>query len=412
MTHADDLAQDTLAVILAGGNGSRLEPLTRAVCKPALPFGADFRSIDFSLANCRNSGIRAIGVPTQYKPDALLQHLATAWSAATGGVPHVAPWRSEERTRGRGYHGTADAVYRNLELIEQHGHSLVLVLAGDHVYQMDYRPMLALHRAREAAVTIGCVEVTPEEARHFGVLSLGSDQRIEGFIEKPQTLAELPGGGQSPVLASMGIYVFDADFLVRILKLDAATPESRHDFGSDVLPRLIRNVKAVAYPFRTADGARPAYWRDIGTLGAYWRAHMELLGPAPELRLDDTAWPLRTGAPVHAPEARRTTTMLGGTVDNSLLAGDCSIAGTVEHCVVSRGVEIGRNAAVSHAVILPGAMIGAGCRLRGVIVDAGCRVPDGTVIEQSVPHAICCEAFEPIVLGPAGPVSIGRRALG
>jgi glucose-1-phosphate adenylyltransferase len=397
MAHTDDLAKNTVAVILAGGNGTRLDPLTRRTCKPALPFGGGFRSIDFSLSNCRNSGIPVVGVPTQYKPDALLQHLASVWSGtATANEPLVTPWRAEERAPGRGYGGTADAVWRNLPLIEALGHKLVLILAGDHVYQMDYRPMLEQHRARSAAVTIGCVEVAPEEARHFGIVSLGADDRIARFIEKPRTRAELPDGGRGVVLASMGIYVFDAEFLARVLRMDAATAESRHDFGADILPRLIRNAKAVAYRLRSEHG-RPAYWRDIGTLGAYWRAHMELLGPSAGFRIDDPAWPLYASTPVHSIDSRSATAQ-GGSIETSLVAGDCSVAGSVQRSVLFRGVEVGRNTAVADAVILPGAVIGAGCRLRGVIVDSGHRVADGTVLDATNAHAAGTTPFEPIVL--------------
>jgi glucose-1-phosphate adenylyltransferase len=321
---ADPLADDTVAVVLAGGKGTRLEPLTRNVCKPALPFGASYRSIDFSLSNCVNSGIRRVGVATQHKPEALLDHLENVWGDIYTDPRHfIAPWRGETRAPGVGYRGTADAVYRNLEIIEELDRRLVLVLAGDHVYRMDYRPMLEQHCQRGAAVTIGCVEVPIEEARQFGVLTTDEHGRIARFVEKPRTRAEVPGGDRGHVLASMGIYVFDADLLARALRLDALSVTSNHDFGGDVLPRLIREADSFAWAFRAADGTRPGYWRDIGTIDAYWRAHMELLGPSRRVSLDDPDWPLLPRAG-RAP--RRSS--LPQADDDSLIADGCTVRGT------------------------------------------------------------------------------------
>jgi glucose-1-phosphate adenylyltransferase len=389
------LADDTVAVILAGGKGTRLEPLTRDICKPALPFGAGYRSIDFSLSNCVNSGIRDIGVATQHKPEALLRHLERVWSSAD--APHrITPWRAETRAPD-GYRGTADAVYRNLAVIEALNRRLVLVLAGDHVYRMDYRPMLEQHRARGAAVTIGCVEVPTEEARHFGVLTVDERGRVDRFIEKPKTAAEVPGGCRSKVLASMGIYVFDAELLSRALRLDAVSPSSRRDFGHDVLPRLIRDADAFAWTFCAQDSGEPAYWRDIGTIDAYWRAHMDLLGPSPRLRLDDPAWPIPiAGRAARAPV--RGAAPHGGAQSESLLAAAAEVRGTVQRAVVFAGAEIRRGAEVVDSVVLPHAVIGAGCRLRGVVVDAGCRVPDGTVIDRSAGGTVPIARLDPAVL--------------
>lgn len=384
----DDLANDTVAVVLAGGKGTRLDPLTRRICKPALPFGGAYRSIDFSLSNCVNSGIRHIGIATQHKPDALLEHIDSVWrDTVTAPGQFVAPWPAEERAPRSGYRGTADAVYRNLELIESLGSRLVLILAGDHVYKMDYRPMLEHHYERGAVATVGCVAVAVEEASQFGIMSIDRNGRIDRFTEKPKTFAEIPAGasasaGGDCLLASMGIYVFDADLLARALRLDAFSRGSRHDFGGDILPRLIREAEAVAYRFRDASG-EPAYWRDIGTVSAYWRAHMELLGPSPHMRLDDPLWPLRAadGAPrvlaLHDSGSRR------GEITKSLVTEDCSIGGEVHHSVLFGGVEVGPGADVADAVVLPGAVVGRDCRLRGVIVDGGCRVPDGTVIDRT-----------------------------
>jgi glucose-1-phosphate adenylyltransferase len=396
-THAaKDLADDTVAVVLAGGKGTRLEPLTREICKPALPFGAGYRSIDFSLSNCVNSGIREIGVATQHKPEALLAHLEQVWSDV-GADTRITPWHAETIAPGAGYRGTADAVYRNLSVIESSSRRLVLILAGDHVYRMDYRPMLAQHCARGAAVTIGCIEVPTEDAHHFGVLTVDERGRVGRFVEKPKTRAEVPGGDRGQVLASMGIYVFDADLLSRALRLDAVSASSRRDFGHDVLPRLIRDADAFAWTLRAQQCGQPAYWRDIGTIDAYWRAHMDLLGPSPRLRLDDPEWPIRTAGRAAQAGVRRAAKH-GGEQSDSLLAADSDVRGSVHRAVVFGGAEIRRGAEVVDSVVLPHAVIGAGCRLRGVVVDAGCLVPDGTVIDRSAGGTVPVARLDPAVL--------------
>lgn len=390
-------ADDTIAVVLAGGKGTRLDPLTRHICKPALPFGGAFRSIDFTLSNCANSGVRKIGVATQYKPAVLLSHLTRAWSGAAETGPEVVAWRADELAPDTGYRGTADAVYRNLERIRSDGARLVLVLAGDHVYKMDYRPMLETHCARGADVTVGCLRVPVEDARHFGVLAVGDDGRIERFVEKPQTVAELPGPADDAVLASMGIYVFDADFLERVLVVDANAAESRHDFGGDILPSLIGRARVFAHAFGGADRAAAPYWRDIGTLRGYWQAHMDLLGARPALEIDDASWPIATAGPPPRKIASAIATARGGTIEQSLIGPGCGVAGRVRRSVLFEGSEIGRGAAVVDSVVLPGARVGAGSRLKGVIVDAGCRVPEGAVIEHDGSRA------DPIVLTADGP---------
>jgi glucose-1-phosphate adenylyltransferase len=382
-----------LAVVLAGGNGTRLDPLTRDICKPALPFGGAFRSIDFSLSNCANSGVCAVGVATQYKPDVLLRHLAGEWNRAPGDGPVIVPWRAEERAPGTGYRGTADAVYRNLDRIESFGAELVLVLAGDHVYKMDYRPMLEEHCARGADITIGCIDVPIADARHFGVMAVDAAGRVERFVEKPQSAAELPTAGLALVPASMGIYVFSAAFLRRALTADAASGASRHDFGNDILPKHIGSGRVFAHAFRGPDGGAPGYWRDIGTLEAYWRAHMDLLGPAPALSLDDAGWPIYRAAAA-APRAifAPIATTRGGRIRDSLVSGGCNVAGDVRHSVLFTGAELERGATVVDSVVLPGARIGAGSRLRGVIVGAGYQVPAGAIVERApgaAPPVLC-----------------------
>lgn len=408
MSGTSDLAADTVAVVLAGGKGTRLEPLTREVCKPALPFGAAYRSIDFSLSNCVNSGIRQIGVATQYKPQPLLRHVDRVWRRALTEPGHfIAAWRGEDRAPGIGYRGTADAVYRNLDIIESLGRRLVLILAGDHVYKMDYRPMLAQHIERGATVTVGCVDVPMEEAHQFGVLSVDGMGRIDRFVEKPQALT---GAGGSHVLASMGIYVFDADFLGRALRLDSVSPESRHDFGGDVLPRIIREAEAFAYRFCEPGGTGPAYWRDIGTVDAYWQAHMELLDSKPRLRLEDAGWPMpATGHATRSGfENRGRPNLQRDKVLDSLVGDGCRINGTVRQSVLSPEVEVGCGTDVAEAVVLPGAVIGRHCRLRRVIVDIGCRIPDGTDVDGETDFR--AGRSGPVVLTPQGGASSSQRA--
>lgn len=394
-----DLASNAVAVILAGGKGTRLSPLTRRICKPALPFGAAYRSIDFSLANCVHSGIRTVGVATQYEPEELHGHIDDVWGPASRGRGvSITSWSAGDANEGCSYLGTAHAVYRNLDRIEQLDDRTLLVLAGDHVYRMDYRPLLEQHRSRGASVTLGCVEVPVSQMHHFGIVSVGAQDRIESFVEKPATIAGVPGRDRGRILASMGIYVFDGEQLRRALAADARAAGSRHDFGRDVLPRLIGEGRAFAYEFRRHGGGAPEYWRDIGTLDAYWRTHMELLGPSPQLRLDSVEWPLP--APSGAPRLINgtVTTQQGGRLENSLTASDCSVSGSVRDSVVFGGVDVRRRAQVVESVILPGAVIGEGCRLRGVIVDSHCRVMPGTSVESSPAHDTVCAYPEPPVL--------------
>ncbi len=390
------LARDSVAVVLAGGKGTRLGALTRNVCKPALPFGAAYRNIDFSLANCVNSGIRRIGVATQHKPASLLTHIDDVWCRAVKGPGEfVAAWPADQRASTRGYRGTADAVFRNLEVIERLDCRFVLVLGGDHVYKMDYGPMLEYHREQRADVTVGCVQVGVDEASQFGILSMDRCGRIRRFIEKPKTVDEIPE--RERVLVSMGIYVFDARFLANVLRRDAFSSQSQHDFGGDILPTLVHDASVFAYPFRERGGNGPGYWRDVGTPAAYWRAHLELLDACPSLRLDDTLWPLPITGKAPTLTARHARSNRESHPESSLVANDCVVGGTVSRSVLFSGVRIYEHASVDSSVILPGAIVGRNCRLRGVIIDSDCRVPDGTVIESArcgdTPHA-----QEPIVI--------------
>lgn len=381
-TGSHGLAQETVAVVLAGGMGTRLGALTQHDCKPALPFGGRYRNIDFSLSNCVNSGIHHIGVATQYKEASLLRHLARVWPAtADHGAGCVEPWRAEGRAVNGSYCGTADAVYQNWSRIDALDPRLVLVLAGDHVYKMDYRPMLRHHAAHGADITVGCVEVAVEEAREFGVMSIDSADRIVRFAEKPRHPECLPGRPDR-ALGSMGIYVFNRVLLGRLLREDALAETSSHDFGRDLLPQLIDKVKVYAYPFTPDAAVGGGYWRDVGTISAYWHAHMELLDGILGFRLDQPSWPVRSGEnSLEAPRSSARILGQSGQVTDAVVAGGCEIdRATVRHSVLFANVSVGEHSELSNAVVLPQAVIGRSCILTDVIVASGVRVPDGTVI--------------------------------
>jgi len=383
--HAHDeggrrLARDTTAVVLAGGRGTRLGPLTRRECKPALPFGGCYRTIDFTLSNCANSGIDRIGVPTQYRDASLVRHLEQAWLAGTrASRVHVDVWRAAAFEDALGYRGTADAVHRNWQAIDRLGRRLVLILAGDHVYRMDYRPMLARHLASGADVTVGCVDVPIAEASQLGVMAVDERHWIRRFAEKPNRPEPMPGR-PGRALGSMGIYVFDRECLGKLLAVDAAADGSTHDFGHDVIPALVGRARVMAYAFTEHAAIGAGYWRDVGTVAAYWRAHMELLDGVAGMDLFDPDWPvLPLGAPARAARAlsRR---------DGSFLAHDAEAAGAcVKRSVLCSGARIEAGSEVVNSVLLPGAVVEANCRLASVIVAAGARVPPETVVEPA-PH--------------------------
>jgi glucose-1-phosphate adenylyltransferase len=377
--HGPDFSRDTLALVLAGGNGTRLGELTRWQCKPAVSFGGHFRNIDFTLSNCVNSGVRRIGVLTQYKAQSLITHLAGGWNF----LPRVLGefvdiWPAQQRVQASWYAGTADAVYQNLDLIQAQGARYTLVLAGDHIYKMDYRRLLERHVASGAPVTVGCVPVPVEEAGSFGVLGVDSHARVRSFSEKPHP-GTLNIGAQSSVLASMGIYVFNTEYLIETVIRDAALEASARDFGRDILPAAVREDRVAAFLFMDGDG-HAQYWRDVGTLDAYWQAHMELLLPEPPIDLYDAAWPVLT-LPEQLPPARLLAgSTRHGTVTNSLLAGGVVVRGAnVSNSVLATNVHVADGSELNEAVVLPGAHIGANCRLHRVIVDSGVHVPDGTV---------------------------------
>ncbi len=376
------LARETVAVVLAGGRGARLGALTDDECKPALPFAGCYRTIDFSLSNCINSGIQRIGVATQYKDASLLQHLSRVWrDPDTTERSFVEAWRAG----GAGYCGTADAVYRNWTKIDAIGAQQVLVLAGDHVYRMDYGPMLVHHQANAADVTVGCVEVPLDYASQFGVMSVDNTSRISRFWEKPcdpQCLPDRP----DHALVSMGIYVFKQELLGKALTEDASEPISRHDFGHDLIPYLLERARVFAYPFTNEAAVGAGYWRDVGTIPDYWRAHMEILDAVPGAAIVDSLWPVRSAETLPNQAIMPLQALARSSfVENSVIAGGCVLEqAKLVRSVLFPGVRLAQQAEVSNAVLLPNATVGRHCKLTDVIVGPGVHVPDGCVIGPGV----------------------------
>ncbi|MEW7981209.1 MAG: glucose-1-phosphate adenylyltransferase [Candidatus Sedimenticola endophacoides] len=378
------LTKKTLALILAGGRGSRLKHLTKWRSKPALPFGGKFRIIDFPLSNCINSGIRQIGVLTQYKAHTLLLHLQRGWSFLRGEFGEfVEMLPAQQRIENNWYTGTADAVYQNLDIIRNHNADYVLILAGDHIYRMDYGAMIAQHVESGADMTVGCIEVDLETARGFGVMSIDDNGRVVEFAEKQEQPKPMPGR-DDVALASMGIYVFNAGFLFEQLIKDADTHDSSHDFGKDVIPDVIDKYRVMAYAFRDPRSGKQAYWRDVGTIDAFWAANLELIGVTPELNLYDDSWPIWTYQEQLPPakfifddENRR------GMAVDSMVSGGCIISGSVvRNSLLFSNVRVNSYCTVSYSVILPGVEIGRKCRITKAVIDRGCRIPEGTVIGE------------------------------
>ena len=377
------LTRDTLAVVLAGGRGSRLAALTDWRAKPAVPFGGKFRIIDFPLSNCLNSGVRRVAVLTQYKSHSLILHIQKGWGFLRGEFNEfIELLPAQQRVSETAwYAGTADAVYQNIDIIRSHDPSYVLVLAGDHVYKMDYGPMIAAHVESGADVTVGCYEVPVEQAQSFGVMAVSDDWRITRFTEKPREPEPMPGRDDT-ALASMGIYVFGTAFLIEELMRDAADVASNHDFGRNIIPGAIDRCRVVAYPFRDAGGNAQAYWRDVGTVESYWQANMELIEVEPELNLYDQDWPIWTYQEQLPPAKfvfddpdRR------GTAVNSMVSGGCIVAGaSVRRSVLFANVRVEPHSDVDECVVLPNVRIGKSCRIRRAVLDKGCLVPDGFVI--------------------------------
>ena len=378
-----EVARQTLVLVLAGGEGSRLGGLTKWRAKPAVPFGGKYRMIDFPLSNCVNSGLRRIGVLTQYKAHSLIRHLQHAWNfmrVEIGEFVEIIP--AQQRMSKDWYRGTADALYQNIDIIHRHSPKYVLVLGGDHIYTMDYSKMLMLHVSSKADMTVGCIEVPREEAREFGVMSVDENMRISRFTEKPADPEAIPGKPDT-ALASMGIYVFSTRFLYDTLTEDANDENSDHDFGKNIIPRAIPKSLAIAYPYRDEQG-KMGYWRDVGSVDAYWKANMELCSIEPELNLYDQDWPIWTYQAQLPPakfvfddEGRR------GEAINSLICGGCIIAGArIKRSIIFSASRVETGSLVKDSVVLPGVYIGKNCRIVHAIIDKGTLIPDNTVIGE------------------------------
>ena len=374
----------TLGLILAGGLGSRLHPLTADRAKPAVPFGGKYRIIDFTLANCMHSGVHRVLVLTQYKSHSLQKHLRDGWSIFNPEMgEYITPVPPQMRTGDGWYTGTADAIYQNLYLVERSGAEHVLILSGDHIYRMDYAAMEAFHRAQGADVTVACMVVPREAGGDFGIMTINDGQRITAFEEKPASPTPMPNDANG-VLASMGVYLFSIELLHEALRTDHADETSTHDFGRDILPTLIHSHKVCAYRFGGEMGrvTPDRYWRDVGTLDAYYEANMDLLEPVPSLNLYQRDWPIRTYQ-MQTPPARTVPGESGteGIFINSILAGGTIIAGgSVQHSILFPQVFVGDEAFVEDSILFEGVRVGAGARLRRCIVDKGVEIPVHTEI--------------------------------
>ena len=392
-----DLPKSAVALVLAGGRGSRLMNLTDRRAKPAVYFGGKFRIIDFALSNCLNSGIRRIGVITQYKSHSLLRHLQRGWAfLKTEMNEFVDLLPAQQRNDDESwYRGTADAVYQNHDIMESYGAKYIVVLAGDHIYKMNYALMLADHVAKGRQCTVGCLAVPRAEATAFGVMAVDENSLITDFLEKPADPPLMPGSTDMS-LASMGIYIFNAEYLYKELERDMADPDSDHDFGKDIIPRAVRNGDAAAHPFSisavTSDENEEPYWRDVGTIDAYWDANIDLTATEPKLNLYDKKWPIWTYQAqlppakfVHNQEDRR------GMAIESVVSGGCIVSGKVFRTVLFSSVRVHSYAEVNWSVLLPEVQIGRSARLTRAVIDRGCHIPDGMVIGEDA--ALDAERF-------------------
>lgn len=381
------LTRDTLALVLAGGQGSRLYELTTWRAKPALQFGGKYRIIDFPLSNCINSGIRRIGVLTQYKAHSLIRHLVHGWSwfqSGAGSREFLEILPASQRVGGEWYRGTADAIYQNLDIIRTHDPRFVLILSGDHIYRMDYGPFLAAHEEQDADMTICCIEVPLEEAAgQFGVMTVDATGRIIGFDEKPEKPNPIPGK-PGYCLASMGNYLFNTAFLYEQVIKDADTPGTQHDFGRNVIPSIIDDYRVFAYAFRDPETGEQAYWRDVGTLQAYWEANMELASITPQLNLYDRDWPVITYQ-IQSPPAKFIFDDDGrrGQAIQSLVSGGCIISGAkITNSIMFSRSTVHSHSTVDESVVLPDVYIGENCRINRAIIDSGAIISDRSVIGE------------------------------
>jgi glucose-1-phosphate adenylyltransferase len=377
------LTRDTVALILAGGRGSRLYELTDWRAKPGVYFGGKLRIIDFPLSNCINSGVRRIGVATQYKAHSLIRHLVHGWTqfqAADHEFVEILP--ASQRVSDDWYLGTADAVFQNLDILRTHRPRFVLILSGDHVYKMDYGPFLAYHAEKRADMTVSCIEVPLKEAAgQFGVMTVDETGRVIGFNEKPEYPAPIPGK-EGLCLASMGNYVFKTEFLYEQVIKDADTPGSDHDFGKNIIPSIIDDSQVYAYPFRDPETGEQAYWRDVGTLDAYWEANMELNSVLPQLDLYDSEWPIFTHQ-LQAPPAKFVFNYPDkrGEATESIVSAGCIISGaSVRKSLIFSNCKIHAHSIIEDSLILPECEIMEHCTIRGAIIDRGLVIPEGTEI--------------------------------
>lgn len=380
-----NLTKNTVAIILAGGRGSRLKNLTDWRAKPAVQFGGKFRIIDFPLSNCINSGIRKINVATQYKAQSLIQHIQRGWGFLRGEFnEYVNIIPAQQRLKEEWYKGTADAVYQNIDLLRENGGDYILVLAGDHIYKMDYGKMLATHARSQADMTIACVNVPLEDAKGFGVISVDDYDRVIEFSEKPSDPEPIPDHPDQ-AFASMGVYVFNAKFLYEQLIRDADNKKSSHDFGNDIIPYIIKKYRVQAHRFTdSCVGAQDGnyYWRDVGTIDAYWEANMELTKVVPELNLYDKIWPIWTYQE-QLPPAKFVFNDDGrtGKATDSLVSGGCLVSGScVTSSVLFSGVHVSDYCNIEGSVILPKVTIGKNVTLKNVVIDRGCTIPDNMQI--------------------------------
>jgi glucose-1-phosphate adenylyltransferase len=361
--------------------------LTQWRTKPAVPFGGKFRIIDFPLSNCINSGIRRIGILTQYKAHSLILHIQKGWGFLRGEFgEYIELIPAQQRINENSwYTGTADAVHQNIDILRAHNPDYVLILAGDHVYRMDYGAMIAHHVASGADITVGCIDVDIETAKSFGVMRVDDDSRVVEFEEKPKNPKPIPGS-EDTALASMGIYVFNKGFLFEQLIKDADTSSSSHDFGKDIIPTVIDKYRVMAYPFRDPKTGRQGYWRDVGTIDAFWSTNLELIGVTPELNLYDRTWPIWTYQEQVPPakfifddDDRR------GMAVDSMVSGGCIISGSiVRHSLLFSNVRVNSFCTVENSVILPEVDIGRNCRIKNAVIDKRCRIPDNTVIGEDL----------------------------
>lgn len=376
--------KDTLGVLLAGGAGERLFPLTRDRAKPAVPFGGHYRIIDITLSNCINSGLRRVYVLTQYKALSLNRHIREGWTGIVaqelGEFFELLP--PMQRTGTNWYMGTADAVYQNIYSIGSEQPKHMIILSGDHIYKMDYSRMLDYHREKKAEVTLATIPVAPDEVSRFGVVDVGSTGEVQGFLEKPASTSFRSPFNPDKVEASMGVYIFNTEILLKALIADAEDPNSKHDFGHNILPNLLGKKKMMAYSFVDENKQNALYWRDVGTLDSYYEANMDLCSVTPIFNLYDKSWPIRTRVRQYPPakfvfgEPGRT----GMAMNSIITAGVIISGGTVSNSVLSQDVRVNSYTEIDASIIFSHVQIGRHCRIRRAIIDRDVHIPEGTVI--------------------------------